>query len=48
MVIIMVNCITLAMYDPYDRECVTQKCQNLESIEAKPSHDPMLLQLHNG
>ena len=34
MVIIMVNCITLAMYNPYDRDCLTQKCQTLEMIEA--------------
>ena len=32
-VVIMMNCITLAMYDPYDSDCDTQKCQTLSKFD---------------
>lgn len=33
MFVILVNCATLAMDDPYDRQCETLRCRVLESIE---------------
>jgi len=33
MFVILINCVTLAMDDPYDRHCKTLRCQVLESIE---------------
>lgn len=32
-VVIMMNCITLAMYDPFDEDCVTQKCKILSYFD---------------
>jgi hypothetical protein len=33
MSVIFVNCVTLAMYDPYDRGCKQVRCTVLESLE---------------
>ena len=33
MFVIMANCITLAMYDPFDNKCRTSKCKALEVLE---------------
>ena len=33
MSIIFINCVTLAMYNPLDKQCVTTRCQVLENIE---------------
>ena len=33
MFVILVNCVTLAMYDPYDRSCLQLRCTVLESLE---------------
>ena len=31
--VILVNCVTLGLYDPSDKDCKTQRCQILESME---------------
>ena len=33
MFVILINCVTLAMYDPIDRHCSTLRCEVLEKIE---------------
>lgn len=33
MFIILVNCVTLGLYDPYDEKCLSSKCQVLEHLE---------------
>ena len=33
MFVILVNCVTLAMYDPFDRKCENVRCQVLDRIE---------------
>ena len=33
MTIILLNCITLGLYDPMDENCLSKKCQVLESLE---------------
>ena len=35
MLIILFNTVTLAMYDPYDPNCESEKCKTLEKIEAR-------------
>jgi len=32
-IVIMMNCVTLAMYDPFDEDCETQKCQILAHFD---------------
>ena len=31
--VILVNCVTLGLFDPSDMDCKTEKCQTLESVE---------------
>lgn len=31
--VILVNCVTLGLYDPFDPECNSQKCQTLDALE---------------
>lgn len=31
--VILVNCVTLGLYDPFDEQCKTQRCQVLDSME---------------
>ncbi|XP_066933924.1 voltage-dependent T-type calcium channel subunit alpha-1H-like isoform X2 [Clytia hemisphaerica] len=31
--VILMNCVTLGLYDPYDEDCETQRCQILEGFE---------------
>ena len=31
--VILVNCVTLGMFDPFDIDCETEKCQVLETME---------------
>ena len=31
--VILVNCVTLGMYDPFDTSCATEQCQVLERLE---------------
>lgn len=31
--VILVNCVTLGLYDPFDPECKTQRCQTLDAME---------------
>ena len=33
MLFILMNCVTLSMFDPYDRECLTERCQTLQWLE---------------
>ena len=33
MFFIFINCVTLAMYNPLDKQCLTTRCQVLENIE---------------
>lgn len=33
MAVILLNCLTLGLYDPYDHNCVTVKCRILEVLE---------------
>ena len=31
--VILLNCVTLGLYDPFDPECSSQKCQTLDTME---------------
>ena len=31
--VILVNCVTLGLYDPFDPECKTPRCQILDTLE---------------
>ena len=31
--VILVNCVTLGLYDPSDPDCHTQRCQTLDTME---------------
>ncbi|EDO36845.1 predicted protein, partial [Nematostella vectensis] len=31
--VILCNCVTLGLYDPFDPECASQRCQILEKVE---------------
>ena len=33
MFVILINCVTLAMYDPIDKDCLAMRCRVLENIE---------------
>ena len=33
MFVIVINCVTLAMFNPLDKQCLTTRCQVLENIE---------------
>jgi len=30
MIFILMNCVTLSMFDPFDRECITERCETLQ------------------
>lgn len=33
MFVILINCVTLAMYNPLDPQCLSTRCQVLENVE---------------
>lgn len=33
MSVILINCVTLAMYNPLDKDCHSTRCQVLENVE---------------
>lgn len=33
MSVILINCVTLAMYNPLDKDCLSTRCKVLENVE---------------